>query len=84
MALTARLRSVLSDARERAAGGDDSDDATRPDGPGTVDRTESRDVPETNLYECSTCDTVYVAREKSTCSTCGEDVEQVSSTLSRE
>ncbi|MFC7141166.1 hypothetical protein ACFQMA_15180 [Halosimplex aquaticum] len=84
MALTARLRSVLSDARERAGRGEGSDDAARPDEPGATDRGESRDVPETNLYECATCDTVYVAEEKSTCSTCGNAVEEVSATLSRE
>ncbi|WP_436925664.1 hypothetical protein [Halosimplex amylolyticum] len=84
MALTARLRSVLNDARERAGRADDSDDAPRPGGAGSADRAESRDVPETSLYECVTCDTVYVAEEKSTCSTCGNDVEEVSATLSRE
>lgn len=84
MALTARLRSVLSDARERAGRAEDSDDAARPGRPGSAERAESRDVPETNLYECATCDTVYVAEEKSTCSTCENDVEEVSATLSRE
>lgn len=82
MTLTARLRSVLSGARERAGRG-----AANPvgssGGPGHAG-SESRPVPDTNLYECETCDTVYVAVEKSDCSTCGEPVEQVSATLSRE
>ncbi|WP_459191294.1 hypothetical protein [Halosimplex sp. J119] len=83
MALTARLRSVLSDARERAGRTEESDEAAQPGRPGPADHDGS-DVPETSLYECETCDTVYVAEEKSTCSTCGNAVEEVSATLSRE
>jgi len=82
MALTTRLRSVLSDARERAGGSDagDSDvpggDATGADG--------STEEPTAGLFECSACGTVYVAEEKTTCSSCDEPVEEVSATLSRE
>ncbi|ELZ28116.1 hypothetical protein C475_04905 [Halosimplex carlsbadense 2-9-1] len=78
MALTTRLRSVLSDARERAGGGD----AATPDDPAAGD--ESPPEPTTGLFECSACGTVYVAEEKSTCSSCDEPVEEVSATLSRE
>lgn len=84
MTLTARLRSVLSGARERAGGTGDADGETDSGGGGSVEDAESVAVPETNLFECSTCDTVYVAVEKSTCSTCGTDVREVSATLSRE
>ncbi|WP_135365801.1 hypothetical protein [Halosimplex halophilum] len=78
MPLTTRLRSVLSDARERAGG----DDAATTDGPG--DGGESTAEPTTGLFECPACGNVYVAEAKSTCSSCDEPVEEVSATLSRE
>lgn len=74
MALTARLRSVLSDARDRA-GGSEADAPAGDDSP--VE-------PTAGLFECPACGTVYVAEEKSTCSSCDEPVEEVSATLSRE
>ncbi|WP_436929854.1 hypothetical protein [Halosimplex halobium] len=77
MPLTTRLRSVLSDARERAG----SDDATTTDGLGDGESTAD---PATGLFECPACGNVYVAEEKSTCSSCDEPVEEVSATLSRE
>ncbi|QLH76047.1 hypothetical protein HZS55_01425 [Halosimplex rubrum] len=78
MALTTRLRSVLSDARERAGGGDT---ATTDD---PAEGGESTAEPTAGLFECPACGTVYVAEEKSTCSSCDEPVEEVSATLSRE
>ncbi|QPV61256.1 hypothetical protein I7X12_10790 [Halosimplex litoreum] len=82
MALTARLRSVLSDARERA-GREDTGDADAPAGdPGASN--DSPVEPSAGLFECPACGTVYVAEEKSTCSSCDESVEEVSATLSRE
>ncbi|WP_436908637.1 hypothetical protein [Halosimplex marinum] len=78
MPLTARLRSVLSDARERAGGGD----AAASSGPG--EDGGSTEEPSSGLFECPACGTVYVADEKSTCSSCDEPVEEVSATLSRE
>jgi len=77
MALTTRLRSVLSDARERAGGGAGDADASTGAG-------EPTDEPTTGLFECPACGSVYVAEEKSTCSSCDEPVEEVSATLSRE
>jgi hypothetical protein len=82
MALTARLRSVLSDARERA-GREDTGDADAPAG-GPTDAGEPAEEPSAGLFECPACGTVYVAEEKSTCSSCDESVEEVSATLSRE
>jgi predicted RNA-binding Zn-ribbon protein involved in translation (DUF1610 family) len=79
MALTARLRSVLSDARERAGGGE----ADTPSGDSAAGE-ESPAEPATGLFECPACGTVYVAEQKSTCSSCDEPVEEVSATLSRE
>jgi len=79
MALTTRLRSVLSDARERAGGG--AADAPRG---GPAEGEESPAEPTAGLFECPACGTVYVAEEKSTCSSCDEAVEEVSATLSRE
>jgi hypothetical protein len=78
MPLTARLRSVLSDACDRAGG----DAAATTDSPGE-DR-DSTAEPTTGLFECPACGNVYVAEEKSTCSSCDEPVEGVSATLSRE
>jgi len=77
MALTTRLRSVLSDARERAGGGDDGASGDRDES------TEPTPEPTAGLFECSACGTVYVAEQKSTCSSCDEPVEEVSATLSR-
>ncbi|MDQ2049772.1 hypothetical protein RBH26_04685 [Natronolimnohabitans sp. A-GB9] len=34
-----------------------------------------------NLFQCSTCGTVYIDAEKRVCSECDDDVEQVRSTL---
>lgn len=77
MTLTGRLRSVLTDAKERAAGDVSADtrgsDGARPD--------ESPPDSETSLFECARCDNVYVAVEKSTCSTCESAVDEVSATL---
>lgn len=36
------------------------------------------------LYQCRTCDTVYIAPEKQTCSQCRTAVEQVPATLPAE
>lgn len=76
MTFAARLRSVISDARDRAGG----------DSGGTVSpgRDRASTAPETSLFECQACHTVYVAVEKSTCSSCDTAVEEVAATLSTE
>ncbi|WP_123535620.1 hypothetical protein [Halosimplex salinum] len=84
MTLTTRLRSVLSDARERAGRDGETDGIAESSGGRPRGATGSRSSPETKLFECDTCNDVYVAVEKSTCSTCGNAVEQVPSSLSRE
>ncbi|WP_440771449.1 hypothetical protein [Natronorubrum sp. DTA28] len=68
-----RIRSTLFAGRD--ASGEDAVDKsaaeqrpTNPDAPG-------------NLFHCSTCGNVYIDSEKSSCTACEEDVEQVSSTL---
>ncbi len=69
-----RIRSTLFAGRNATA--DDAVDhesaaeqrPTNPDAPG-------------NLFHCSTCGNVYIDSEKSSCTACEEDVEQVSSTL---
>lgn len=52
-------------ARARSAGG--SGDS---DGP-------VADEPESNLYECPSCESVFVALDKETCSSCQTPVEQI-------
>lgn len=46
---------------------------------------EGRDATEPNssLFQCSECDVVYIALEKDRCSSCREEVTEVSPTLSR-
>jgi len=80
MALRTRLRSVLNDARERATG------VQTDDGP-PLGRTRTRGgassaTRNTKLFECPSCENVYVAVEKSTCSDCDTPVEEVAATLS--
>jgi hypothetical protein len=82
MALRTRLRSVLNDARERATG------VQADDGP-PLGRTRTRGAASsatrnTKLFECPSCENVYVAVEKSACSNCDTPVEEVSATLSGE
>lgn len=62
MTLTDRLRSVLTDAKERAAA-DDSGTAIHASG---SHREESAGEPETSLFESTSCDSVFVAVENST------------------
>lgn len=47
----------------------------------TTNDTEDSERAETTLFRCPSCDDVYVAVEKDTCSKCGGDVEAVPSTL---
>ena len=35
------------------------------------------DEPESNLYECPSCDSVFVAIDKETCASCRTPVEQI-------
>lgn len=47
-------------------------------------RTDSDDQSETagaDLYQCRTCDTVYIASDKERCSQCSSGVEEVLSTI---
>ena len=39
--------------------------------------------PNSSLFQCSECDVVYIALEKDRCSSCREEVTEVSPTLSR-
>lgn len=41
------------------------------------------DESRSTLYQCPDCESVYVALDKQTCSTCDAAVEEVPSTLSR-
>ena len=43
--------------------------------------TQADEQSQSDLFHCSSCDTVYVATGKRTCSKCETDVEQVRSTL---
>lgn len=67
-----RIRSTLfsSDARSATDSGTEEVSPPRrdPDAPG-------------NLFQCSTCRTVYIDAEKTECSNCEEAVEEVRSTL---
>ena len=39
--------------------------------------------PRSSLFQCSECDVVYIALEKDKCSSCREEVTEVSPTLTR-
>jgi hypothetical protein len=41
------------------------------------DDADVADEPESNLYECPSCESVYVAIDKETCSACRTQVEQI-------
>ncbi|KAA9407164.1 hypothetical protein Har1131_10265 [Haloarcula sp. CBA1131] len=38
---------------------------------------DAADEPESNLYECPSCDSVFVAIDKETCSSCRTSVEKI-------
>lgn len=40
------------------------------------------DHPDSSLFQCTECGTVYIATDKDECSTCGTDTDRVPSTLS--
>jgi len=44
---------------------------------GSEDGTDAVEEPESNLYECPSCDAVYVAIDKETCSSCRTSVERI-------
>lgn len=67
MAIMSRLRSVWTVTRDELA----------PDG--NDERVGARANSE--LFECPSCGIVYIADEKTTCSSCEDAVEQVDSTL---
>ncbi|ELY42117.1 hypothetical protein [Natronorubrum sulfidifaciens] len=72
--LRARIRSTLFTGDEPVA--DDADvESTEP-----AERTADPDAPG-NLFQCSSCGTVYIDSEKQTCSHCEDTVEEVRSTL---
>lgn len=51
------------------------------DGAATEDsQTEQRADSSPHLYECPSCDRVFIAREKQTCSTCETDVQRTDRT----
>ena len=66
-----RIRTTLFSSGDRST--TDEDDEAAPSRP-------NPDAPG-NLFQCSTCGTVYIDAQKSHCSTCDEDVEEVRSTL---
>lgn len=74
--LKARSTDGLADAlpREEPSGGEDG---------GTTDKTAT-DGSETavspHLYNCHSCDRVYVATDKRTCSTCDTTVDRIEQT----
>ncbi|MXV62220.1 hypothetical protein GS429_09130 [Natronorubrum sp. JWXQ-INN-674] len=81
----AKSNSPLGRLRDRIRSTLFTDTETTDDAPGAREQaaepsTPSPDAPG-NLFHCATCGTVYIDAEKSRCSTCDEDVEQVSSTL---
>lgn len=41
------------------------------------DGADAADEPESNLYECPSCDSVFVAIDKETCSSCRTPVERI-------
>ena len=65
--LTSLLRSVR-EWRESPSGGREAD---------------SPEGPQSSLYQCSSCDTVYIATEMQRCPSCDTPVEQVPSTLTQ-
>lgn len=69
-----RIRSTLF-AGEETTG----DDAT--DHGGVEDRSPTNPDAPGNLFHCATCGTVYIDSEKTVCTQCDKDVEEVRSTL---
>lgn len=57
--------------KDEAAAREDDEDPSSPD------------EPQPALFQCPDCESVYVAVDKRTCTTCETAVEQVPSTLSR-
>jgi hypothetical protein len=47
------------------------------------DDASTDEGPRSSLFQCSECDVVYVAIEKDRCSSCRNEVTEVSQTLSR-
>jgi predicted RNA-binding Zn-ribbon protein involved in translation (DUF1610 family) len=47
----------------------------------TEAETETDDVSRSSLFACPSCNTVYIAAEKRTCSSCTTEVEQIPATL---
>ncbi|KAA9397373.1 hypothetical protein Har1130_07520 [Haloarcula sp. CBA1130] len=41
------------------------------------DGADAADEPESNLYECPSCDAVFVAIDKETCASCRTPVERI-------
>ncbi|MDS0221504.1 hypothetical protein NDI54_09095 [Haloarcula sp. S1AR25-5A] len=58
---------TVADKRARARSTGDSED-----GDGAV-----ADEPESNLYECPSCESVFVAIDKETCASCQTAVERI-------
>lgn len=74
--LRERIRSTLFASSDRSTGETDGAGAA---GSGR-DAEPNPDAPG-NLFQCSSCGTVYIDAEKRACSECETDVEQVRSTL---
>ena len=53
------------------------DEDRSPDGSDAEDGREGR--PQTRLYECPDCDSVYLSADLANCESCDTDVEQVPS-----
>jgi hypothetical protein len=78
-AVTELLQSVVESTGTSGSGAStDEDDQTE----GASERGTGADRDGSSLYRCPTCETVYIAGEKRTCSTCQSDVERVPATLS--
>ena len=67
-----KVRSVWADVQSM----------TETSSPLADEETEATE-PNSSLFQCSECDVVYIALEKDRCSSCREEVTEVSPTLSR-
>ena len=79
--LTARVTGLITQFRQRVQLRPDAGTgANIPPVRSVPDR--SSETPDSNLYHCSECASVYIALEKDTCSRCNVTVKQVPATLS--
>ncbi|NLV12480.1 hypothetical protein [Haloarcula argentinensis] len=71
---------VLSGGKGQSDNGPEAgavtDNRVRTDSAGN-DGADTADEPASNLYECPSCDSVFVAIDKETCSSCRTPVEKI-------